>query len=173
MQTTVQDLPDTERTRCVCFISITLPVASTTEPHPSQVPAEECTEPQIHLRCRGGGQSCSLDTSQEMCWDLSQQRRLRAVPAGLTDQRQDNYLCVNGKLINHWNSVQRLSLDSSVVDLNVSIVTCEPPPCTAMGTRKATALFTKSFLYLWFSKQAFSCGGQTKLLKETKLLLLQ
>ena len=33
------DLPDVERTRCVCSVSVTLPEASTTEPYPFQSPA--------------------------------------------------------------------------------------------------------------------------------------
>lgn len=152
MQTTVQDLLDTERTHCVCFISITLPVASTTEPHPPQVPAA--------THCRGVHRTTDPPQAQERRAELQPghlsgnvlrpkpRKETWTVPAGLTDRRQDNYLCVNGKPVNHWNNVQSVSLDSSVVDLNVSIVTCESPPCTAMGSRKATDLITKSFLYL-------------------------
>lgn len=33
------DLPDIERIRCVCSVSVTVPGASTTEPYPSQLPA--------------------------------------------------------------------------------------------------------------------------------------
>lgn len=118
--------------------------------------AEVCTDPpQVQER-----RAEVRHLSGNVLRDLSQERRLGAVRAGLSDWRQDSYLCGDVQLINHWNSVQRLPLDSSVVRLNVSIIPRESPPHTTMGSRKATELITKLFLYLWFSKQGFSCAGQ-------------
>lgn len=76
---------------------------------------------------------------------------------------------MNAQLINHRSSVWQLSLDSSVVDLNVSIIICESLSCVVRASRKATGLMIKSVLYLLFAKQVFSYRGKSKILKEIKI----